>query len=172
MLPDYLERDLTAVFVGTSVSTISAEAGHYYANPRNKFWTLLAATGLLGDDRLGPEYDSHVCDYGVGLTDVVKFRAESSDARLRPEDFGPGALVEKILACQPRAVAFNGEKAGTIVAEHLREAPMRVSGPGDWTIGTSFVYRLPSSSSAAAEIGWRAKLTAWVAFGDGVRALD
>jgi hypothetical protein len=82
------------------------------------------------------------------------------------------SAVEKILACQPRAVAFNGEKAGTIVAEHLREAPMRVNGPGDWTIGTSFVYRLPSSSSAAAEIGWRAKLTAWVAFGDWVRALD
>ena len=54
MLPDYLAPGLTAVFIGTSVSTISAEAGYYYSNPRNRFWELLAATGLLGDDRLGP----------------------------------------------------------------------------------------------------------------------
>lgn len=172
MLPDYLAPGLTAVFAGTSVSTISSEAGNYYSNPRNEFWALLAATGLLGDDRLGPQDDARVCDYGVGLTDVVKFRAESSDARLRREDFGPGPFVDKILSCQPKVVAFNGQKAGTVVARHLRQPPMSANGPGEWTIGASRVYRLPSSSSAAAKIGREAKRAAWVEFGDWVRALD
>jgi len=53
-LPDYLRLGLTAVFVDTSVATISGERDHYYSNPQNRFWELLAATGLLGGDRLGP----------------------------------------------------------------------------------------------------------------------
>ena len=128
LLSDHLSPGLTAVFVGTSVAKISAERGHYYSNPQNRFWELLAATGLLGGDRLGPEDDHRVRDYGIGLTDVVKHRAESSDARLRQEDFGAGAFVDKILLCQPEVVAFNGEKAGTVVARHLRQPPMRVNG--------------------------------------------
>ena len=34
MLPDVLAPDLVAVFVGTSVSTTSAEEKHYYAHPQ------------------------------------------------------------------------------------------------------------------------------------------
>jgi G:T/U-mismatch repair DNA glycosylase len=132
----------------------------------------LAATGLLGGDRLGPEDDHRVRDYGIGLTDVVKHRAESSDARLRQEDFGAAAFVEKILLCQPEVIAFNGEKVGTVVARHLRQPPIRVNGPGAWRIGESHVYRLPSSSPAAATIGEEAKTAAWVEFGEWVRALD
>lgn len=135
MLQDYLRPGLTAVFVGTSVATISAERGHYYSNPRNDFWKLLAATGLLGNDRLGPEDDVRVLDYGIGLTDVVKSRVESSDARLYRADFGPSSFVTKILACEPKVVAFNGERAGSVVARHLRQPPPAVNGPADWTIG-------------------------------------
>ena len=102
----------------------------------------------------------------------MKHRAASSDARLGHEDFGAGAFVEKILDWQPEVVAFNGEKAGTVVARHLREPPMRVNGPGEWKIGESLVYRLPSSSPAAAKIGKEAKMAAWAEFGDWVRALD
>jgi len=171
VLPDYLRTGLTAVFVGTSVATVSADAGHYYFNPQNRFWELLAATGLLGHERLGPADDHRVCDYGIGLTDVVKHRAESSDARLLPEDFGPAAFVEKVLRYQPKVVAFNGEKAGTVVARHLRQPRMREDGPGSWRIGESRVYRLPSSSPSAAAIGKERKTAAWVAFGGWVREL-
>lgn len=172
VLTDYLGRGLVAVFVGTSVATVSAKAGHYYSHPQNRFWELLRATGLLGDDRLGPEDDHRVLDYGIGLTDVVKGRAESSDARLRPEDFGPARFVGKILDCHPKVVAFNGEKAATIVARHLRQPRMRVDGPATWTIGESRIYRLPSSSPSAASIGRDNKMAAWMTFGEWVRALD
>ena len=47
MLPGVLAPDLVAVFVGTSVSTTSAEEKHYYAHPsKPRFWELLDAAGL------------------------------------------------------------------------------------------------------------------------------
>lgn len=172
VLPDYLGRGPIAVFVGTSVATISAERGHYYSHPQNRFWELLAATGLLGHARLRPEDDHRVLDYEIGLTDVVKHRAESSDARLRPEDFDVGAFVEEILDCEPKVVAFNGERAGTVMARHMGQPPMRVYGPSSWTIGKTRVYRLPSSSPSAAAIGKDNKTAAWVSFGDWIRILE
>lgn len=55
MLPDYLEPNLSVVFVGTSVATASAARGHYYAGPGNKFWELLWEAGLTADRMLSPE---------------------------------------------------------------------------------------------------------------------
>jgi len=82
MLPDLLAPNLIVVFVGTSKSTASARAGHYYANPQNMFWNLLEATGLAGDDWIGPTRDKTVLRHSIGLTDLVPGRAASSDALL------------------------------------------------------------------------------------------
>ena len=40
VLPDLLIPNLNVVFSGTAVATPSAERGHYYAGPGNKFWKL------------------------------------------------------------------------------------------------------------------------------------
>lgn len=168
MLPDLLRPGLLVVLVGTSPSTTSAARGHYYSNPSNKFWDLLRATGLVGDDPLGPQDDGRLPDLGVGMTDLVKGRAESSDARLRAIDFDVPAFAAKIAACRPQVVAFNGDKACKAVARHLRKAAPAI-GPASWTLAGARVYRLPSSSGAAA-IGTEVKRRAWAEFGDWVRA--
>jgi TDG/mug DNA glycosylase family protein len=118
MLPDYLRAGLSVVFVGTSVSTTSAERGHYYSNPTNKFWPLLGATELLGEAVLGPEDDARINDFGIGLTDIVKVRAESSDARLEEEDFDIAGFVAKVEQHRPLVIAFNGGMATKAVARH------------------------------------------------------
>jgi TDG/mug DNA glycosylase family protein len=164
VLADILTPGLTAVFVGTSKSTVSALAGHYYANPQNMFWSLLQATGLTQDEWLESSQDSDVLRYGVGLTDLVPRRAASSDALLRPADYDVEAFVQKIEHFKPRIVAFNGERAATKVARYLSFPPPLV-GPAHWTIGPSLVYRLPSSSSANARAGYAAKHARWVEFG-------
>src|SRR4051794_23614074 len=87
MLPDLLRPGLRVVFVGTSVSTRSAAAGHYYSNPTNKFWQLLAATGLPAGSPVGAPLDATLPDIGLGLTDLVKRRAASSDALLQGGDY-------------------------------------------------------------------------------------
>ena len=37
-LPDHLATGLDLVFVGLNPSTYSVQVGHYFANPRNRFW--------------------------------------------------------------------------------------------------------------------------------------
>lgn len=96
MLPDYLGPDLRVVFVGTAVATASATRGHYYAGPGNRFWELLWEAGLTGERILSPADDESILQYGVGLTDLVKTRAASSDSLLRREDYDVGGLLTRL----------------------------------------------------------------------------
>jgi TDG/mug DNA glycosylase family protein len=168
VLPDLLRPGLEVVFVGTSVSTDSAAAGHYYSNPTNKFWELLAASGLAGGKQLRPADDVQLPDLGIGITDLVKGRAASSDSLLHASDYDVHGFLARIEAAAPQVVAFNGSKAADEVSKHLGFGPSQ-EGPASWLIGTSRVYRLPSSS-AAASIGTERKTAAWRAFGDWVRS--
>ncbi len=151
------------VFVGTAASTRSAAAGHYYSNPTNKFWELLAATGLAEGRPLGAPLDTTLPDMGLGLTDLVKRRAASSDALLNNADYDVPGFLARIEAATPTVVAFNGGKAADQVARYLGHGKS-VEGPANWLICESHVYRLPSSS-AAASIGTAQKVAAWREFG-------
>jgi TDG/mug DNA glycosylase family protein len=169
MIDDILAPGLTVVFVGTAKSTTSAAAGHYYANPRNRFWDLLYETGLTQYERLTPDRDRTLLRYGVGLTDLVSKRAASSDALLRSSDFDVRSFVRKVEQFDPRIVAFNGGRAATVVARYLNRVPP-AEGPIGWPIGKTLAFRLPSSSSANARGGYQAKRTQWIDFGDWVRS--
>ena len=83
MLPDLLEGNLKGVFVGTAAGERSAARGHYYSGRGNKFWELLWEAGLTGDRILIAEQDSRVLSYSVGLTDIAKGVAASTDTKLR-----------------------------------------------------------------------------------------
>lgn len=168
MLPDLLQPGLTVVFVGTSVSETSAREGHYYARASNKFWELLTATGLTDGKRLRPVDDARLPQMGVGLTDLVKGRAASSDARLKHGDFDVPGFLAKIRTHRPKVIAFNGEKACSHVAKHLGERTP-LTGPAPWLAHGARVYRLPSSSGAAA-MGTAVKTVAWAEFGEWVRS--
>jgi TDG/mug DNA glycosylase family protein len=71
-LPDYLCRNLKAIFVGTNPGITSAEVGHYHAHKKtNCFWKALYESGLT-KETISPEKDATILSYGYGLTDVVK----------------------------------------------------------------------------------------------------
>jgi len=113
VLPDYLDKGLKVVFVGTAPSDESARAGHYYANPNNRFWRLLYEAGFTEARQLRPEEDRLVLRYGLGLTDVLKFDHSGSDERLPLDSFGQGAaaLKEKLERYAPRFVCFTSKNA-------------------------------------------------------------
>jgi G:T/U-mismatch repair DNA glycosylase len=141
---------------------MSAAQGHYYSHATNKFWSLLGATGLLGDSVLGPEDDVRINEFRIGLTDIVKARAESSDSRLEDEDFDIAGFIAKIEEHRPLVIAFNGGLAAKTVARHQGwPVPDALA---EWQIAGARVYRLPSSSGAAA-IGDDIKRRAWQDFG-------
>lgn len=109
-LPDHLAPGLDVVFVGANPGVISSQQGHYYANPRNPFWTLLHKSGLVTEE-LTPKEDVRVVEFGVGLTDLVK-RPTPGIEDLSREEMRAGAtrLEKKLQLVQPLVICFNGKQ--------------------------------------------------------------
>src|SRR5688572_32921284 len=82
-----MRRGMRLVFVGINPSVISVEQGHYFWRKTNRFWPAFSASRLsaevrrgLGVERLGPEHDVALLDYGIGFTDVVKVPSSNASA--------------------------------------------------------------------------------------------
>jgi G:T/U-mismatch repair DNA glycosylase len=101
MPPNLLAPNLVAVFVGTSVSTTSAEEKYYYAHPSNRFSELGDATRLPNRAVLCSSPDREITDYGVGLTDLVKVRGASSDGLLESSDYDRSGFIARIERARP-----------------------------------------------------------------------
>ncbi len=146
-LPDYLAPGLDIVFVGINPGVQSAQAGHYYANPRNPFWRLLYEAGLT-PRQLRPDEDHLLPTFGYGITDIVK-RPSRGVADLTTTDFRRGRriLEGKLVACQPRIVCFNS-KTGFV--NFFGPAAFRRFGRQAVTIGAPRVFVMPSTSPANA----------------------
>lgn len=147
MLPDYLAPGLKVVFVGTAAGERSAARGHYYAGSGNKFWELVWGAGLTGDRILIPEQDEHLLSHGIGLTDVAKAVAASTDTKLRAGDYDVVAFLAKIERYQPACVAFNGKTAAGKVAKYLGHSKPD-HGPTGFAIEGAAGWVLPSSSGS------------------------
>lgn len=108
-LPDLLAPGLRILFVGFNPSVRAARLGHYYAGRNNRFWDLLAASGLT-PRRLAFEEDRRLLELGIGITDLVK-RPTRSAAEVTPAEYRRG--VERLRAIvrevRPRVVCYNGK---------------------------------------------------------------
>jgi TDG/mug DNA glycosylase family protein len=103
---------LRLVICGSAAGTVSARRGAYYAGPGNKFWPILAATGLT-PRLLLPEEFPLLLGFGIGLTDLAK-HAFGPDVAIRRDHYDPEGLAERIAACQPGVLAFNGKRAASV----------------------------------------------------------
>lgn len=143
VLPDLLAPGLALVVCGTAAGKRSAEVGHYYAGPGNKFWAMLAATGLTFR-RLTPAECALLPSFGIGLTDVVK-RQSGSDASLDFRRSDAAALHRKIERFAPRFLCFNGKRAAQVA---LARAEIRYGMQAEH-IGATRLFVAPSTSGAA-----------------------
>lgn len=164
-LPDYLRNGLDLVLVGLNPSAYSVREGHYFANPRNRFWPAVSTAGLAGG-AVGPQDDAGLLDAGIGFTDLVK-RATPQASGLAAADYRREApeLRRKLLRYQPRIVCFQGI---TTYRNYLRYAEGRAQdggiAPGRQPdgIGKSIVFVVPSPSPANARYSL-ADLVYWYA---------
>ncbi len=146
-LPDYLAPDLRVVFCGTAAGRKSAARGHYYAGPGNDFWQVLWESGITAE-RLSPETDFRVLEFGVGLTDLAK-RAAGTDVEVAREAYGVEEFLGKMRRYQPRWVAFHGKNAAK---EYLRAVGRGRDVPFGrqcWTVAGIPAYVAPSASGSA-----------------------
>ena len=151
-LPDHLARGLDIVLVGLNPSLYSVEVGHYFANPRNRFWPAFNRSRLV-DRPITPDQDSSLLGYGIGFTDVVK-RPTAQGSGLKAADYRRWApvLKTKLLDYQPMIACFHGVmayKAYLRYAEGIRAEPEL--GLQDYVIGDTRVFVLPNPSPANAQ---------------------
>ena len=146
MLPDLLVPDLSVVICGTAVGEQSAQRGHYYAGRGNRFWQLLYESGLT-PVRLRPEDDHRVIEFGIGLTDLAKSVAASSDIGLDSE-FDVAALAGKLERLRPHSLAFHGKRAAQAASRHTGNGRGVRLGLQAWRVAGVRVFVLPSASAS------------------------
>ena len=145
ILPDVLNSDLNIVFCGMAAGNRSAAMRAYYAGSGNKFWRVLADTGLT-PELLQPSQFHSLPDFGIGLTDVAKY-ASGNDVDILHSDRDPGAVRAKILRYSPKILAFNGKKAAATFYK-CKTGDVKYGLQGEM-LGSTSIYVLPSTSGSA-----------------------
>jgi double-stranded uracil-DNA glycosylase len=140
-LPAFAGTTPNLLILGSFPSVQSLEREEYYANPGNRFWTVMER--LLGIDRTAPYRQrlSHLEQRGVALWDVIAAcaREGSGDGEIRdPEPNDIPGFLRAIPSV--RLVVLNGSLAGRY---------FRSAWPGGLPAGVRYVV-LPSTSPANA----------------------
>ena len=100
--------DLRVLFVGINPSLRSADVGHHFARPGNRFWPALHAAGFT-PRLLAAREDGLLPSWGVGVANIVS-RPTRTAAELTLAELRAGAqiLEETVRAWSPRLVAVVG----------------------------------------------------------------
>jgi double-stranded uracil-DNA glycosylase len=107
-LRDCIKPGVTVLFVGINPGVRSAETGHHFAGPSNRFWKLLFQSGLVPEP-IGYAEDRRLPEWGYGITNIVPRPTPGIDTLERHEFVsGRAALIRKIRRSRPRIVAMVG----------------------------------------------------------------
>ena len=152
-VPDILGPDLRLVLVGINPGRVSAAAAAHFANPRNDFWRLLAASGLT-PALLGPADQRRLLELRIGVTNAA-LRTTPGSGDLRTADFdGSAERLGRIARdTGARVMAFVGKEAYRGV---FGERPDL--GVQSRSLGSTRLFVLPSTSPANAAVPWEERL--------------
>ncbi len=168
-LPDHLRHGLDLVFVGLNPSPRSVAVGHYFGNPRNRFWAAFNLAELASVE-VSAEDDGTLLEHGIGFTDLVK-RPTPGVSHLKAADYREGSpiLKAKLEQYRPRVACFHGV---TVYRHYLRYAEGAVEepspGPQERLVGETKLFVTPNPSPANARFsledlaGWYRELRAFV----------
>lgn len=142
-LPDLIAPAVRLLFVGFNPSVRAARLGHYYAGRNNRFWDLLAASGLT-PRRFHFQEDRLLLGLGIGVTDLVK-RPTRSAAEVTAAEYREGVrrLRGMVVELRPRVVCYNG-KGVYLLASGLASAPWGAQATQVAAGVTDFVVPSPS----------------------------
>ena len=135
-LRDVVAPDLDVLFCGINPSLLSAERGHHFARPGNRFWPALHLSGLT-PRRLAPDEDELLPAFGLGVTNVVS-RPTRTAAELTVEELREGAaeLADLVARYRPRVLAVLGITAWRQAFDRPRAVlgrqPEQIGGVQTW----------------------------------------
>ncbi|MGZ0147214.1 G/U mismatch-specific DNA glycosylase [Kribbella sp. WER1] len=141
-IPDVIADGLRVLFCGINPGLMSAETGHHFARPGNRFWPALHLSGFT-PRQLQPAEQQQLLGFRLGITNVVD-RPSAKAAELSRAEFLAGGenLVAKVLAAQPEWLAVLGV---TAYRDAFGDRTAAV-GKQDRTIGATRVWVLPNPS--------------------------
>lgn len=105
VLPDIIKENLRILICGYNPGPQSARSGHYFSNPKHRFWKVLQEFGFT-PSTLKPEEDRELLFYGIGLTDFMKNSVHGDDAK--PTDWDRDQLRGLVLRYKPKLLVFLG----------------------------------------------------------------
>lgn len=142
--PDLVETGVRLLFVGINPGLWTAATGTPFARPGNRFWPALVQAGILPRlpahaAPLGDADRRMIFDAGIGVTNLVARATARADELSRDElRAGAAALVERVDALRPRAVAVVGLTAYRQGFAHPRAAAGRqdeaIAGVPTWVL--------------------------------------
>jgi TDG/mug DNA glycosylase family protein len=142
MLGPIVAPGLRVLFVGINPSLRSAEVGHHFARPGNRFWPTLHAAGFT-PRRLRPEEDHELLEHGIGVTNIAARPTRAADELFREELVaGAAALEATVREHAPGLVAVVGLTAYRTAFAR----PKATWGLQPETIGGRPVWVLPNPS--------------------------
>ena len=162
-LLDQLRQHLRLVFVGTAAGQRSADLGHYYAGPGNRFWQAIHEVGIT-PRRYEPHEFPALLELGIGFTDLCKLGAGMDHVALK---FGVdiGAFRDKIWRYRPRTIAFTSKKAASLFYGRPTKAIALGRQPALENLPVVFVLASPSGAASG---HW--SVQPWQELADSIRA--
>jgi TDG/mug DNA glycosylase family protein len=141
-LADLIAPGLTVLFCGINPGLVSAETGHHFARPGNRFWPALHLAGFT-PRQFRPDEQGELLGLGLGITNVVDRPSAKADELSKAEFLAGGEkLVTKVLEYQPAWLAVVGVTA-------YRDAfgeRKAVMGRQERKIGRTQIWILPNPS--------------------------
>jgi len=173
-LTDRITPDVRVLLVGINPGVRSAETGHHFAGPSNRFWKLLYESRLVTEPLTFVD-DVRLPEWGLGITNLVARPSPGIDD-LRPSEYLEGwhVLEKKIDALRPAIVVFVGVTVYRTLAKVLGHAtPPLTIAPGvqPTTIHGARVFVLPNPSGRNANFSYAEMLTAFRALRRAMRGL-
>jgi TDG/mug DNA glycosylase family protein len=139
------------LFCGINPSLLSAERGHHFARPGNRFWPALHGSGFT-PRLLSPDEDGSLPQYGLGITNMVDRPTRAAD-ELSAEELKAGAraLADLAREYEPAVVAVVGLSAWRMAHGRPQARPglqpEPVGGRQAWALpnpsGLNAHYQLP-----------------------------
>jgi TDG/mug DNA glycosylase family protein len=163
-LNDCVAPELRVLFVGINPGVRSALTGHHFAGYSNRFWKLLADSGLT-PQALTCEQDRRLPEWGLGITNLIA-RPSPGISDLKPAEYVDGwkILERKIRRCRPEIVALVGVTLYRAIRPLLGDAPEPAGTLGlkPITIHGAQLFVLPNPSGRNANFSYAEMLRAFV----------
>ena len=168
-MKDRIAPGVRILFVGINPGVRSAQTGHHFAGPSNRFWKLLWGARLV-PERLTFVDDDRLPEFGLGITNLVARPSPGIDT-LKPAEYVAGwrVLEKKIGRYRPAVVALVGVTLWRAILplvlddkdDRRRAASARCPGPQIVAVHGARIFVVPNPSGRNANFSYAEMLGAF-----------